>query len=266
MHSFGGGYGRVTGIRGGLGSHIECVVILDNMELYEKLARGMEPVYSGQFSGLPGFKFIAGNYLDFNLALGVIPPYPAAVVEAVNELYLFGVRNFIFITRAYRLSRIRSKPLDHSMPVIVKAAVPLDSVTRRVVAEGVPLLPSKELYLSYLEASSRVEPSGEVPPEAISVTVDSPRLPWSYHELERYIGLRNVATADSVSAPLYALQYNYKINSLSIVIAVRTLGPGMKTLDTDVERAINIEGEEIDIANKAFLAAVEALKIFKNRS
>jgi len=237
MHK-GVGYGRVTGIRS-YSMMATSALLIDSPELYERIVSAMGEYVGGQYSGYPGFKFTAGSYMDFNLLVGTIPPYPEAVVEAVSELYMMGVRNIAVVSRGLVLGRRSGEPpvKEEDIVFVAIAAVPLDGVATKVAPLGVPLLPSDVMLRYFLNVISEraIESRGSESMEigrklkvmkSITVTLRSPRMPWSYSEVEQYLGMRGVKLVDSVTAPLYALQYYYgKLKTLSLIVAVRSLIP-----------------------------------------
>ncbi len=249
------GVGVVTGIQGSPG--VDSAIIVDNSSLYEAMMKGMTGIHGGEYKGLPGFRFIVGRQFDYDVVLGVVPPYPEAVVEAVSELYVLGVRSVIVVARGYRLVK---KGIEPGTAVLVRASVPLDGVSSRIAPEGVPLLAS-----GHLAAVFRSVAEVQAYPLALSVgttvTLPSPRLPWSYHAVEKYIGVKGVVAVDSVSAALYSLQYYYpRLEALAVLAVYRGLSSTYRPVEHSVDHLQRIEEEELDLQNRIYLLAVEALK------
>lgn len=267
-------YGRVTGIKS-YHTLASSAVLVDSVEVYERVEKTIEVVMGGRYTGYPGFRFVAGRYLDHPVIVGTIPPYPEAVVEVVSELYMMGVRNFVMLTRGYRLGKlpVESRSREEDSIFIAVAAVPLDGVSERVAAPGLPLMPSEALLKHFINAAKGevegIESGGSETPvirgletlKGVTVTLKSPRMPWSYQEVEPYLGMRGVRLADSVTAPLYALQYYYsRVRALSLIIALKNLTPAAKPVEYDYEQARRVQVKEAEIMSRALIAVVEALK------
>ena len=247
-------YGEVTGIKGSFS--VDSAILVDDMDMYNYVKRGFESLFAGEYRGLPGFAFSMGRQMDLDFVLGVIPPYPQAVVEAISELYVFGVRNVVLLSRGYRIS----KKVDASTTLVVQASIPLDSFTRRMVPEGLPLLASQRL-VSTIKTLYDTRFTGFKHAIGTSVTLDSPRSPGSYSEVEEYIGLRGVYGVDSVSSALYALQYRYSnLDALAILTMARTLSPTHSTLESSVEEHAKLKAKEEEILSKLYIIAIELLK------
>ncbi len=194
---------------------------------------------------------------DANVLLGLIPPYPQAVAEAAIELYLMGIKNFIAITRGARLGK-RGEGEDRV--VAAKAAIPLDGVSSRIAPEGTPLLASAELLRAIVTYAELGGLRGRMV-SGITVTLPSIRSQWSYEAAEEYVGMRDVWTVDSVTAPLYALQYPYvKMNALSIVVAEKSLSPHPRPIETDMRSVERHAEREIDLISTVLIASIEAIK------
>jgi len=249
------GVGVATGIQGSPG--VDSAVLVDNVALYEAMMKGMTGIHGGEYRGLPGFRFVVGKQFDFDMVLGLIPPYPEAVAEAVSELYVLGVRSVVVVARGYRLVK---RGIEPGTAVLVRASVPLDAVSTRMAPEGVPLMAS-----GHLAAVFRSVAEVQAYPMALtvgtSVTLPSPRLPWSYHAVERYIGVKGIVSVDSVSAPLYSLQYYYpRLEALAVLAVYRGMSSTFRPVEHSVDQLQRIEEEELDLQNRIYLLAVEALK------
>ncbi len=249
------GVGVATGIHGSPG--VDSAIIVDNVSLYEAMMKGMTGIHGGEYRGLPGFRFIVGKQFDYDIVLGLVPPYPEAIVEAVSELYVLGVRSIIVVARGYRLIK---KGIEPGTAVLVRASVPLDGVSTRIAPEGVPLLAS-----GHLAAVFRSVAEVQAYPLALtvgtSVTLPSPRLPWSYHAVERYIGVKGVIAVDSVSSALYALQYHYpRLEALTVLAVYRSMSGAYRPVEYSADQLQRIEEEELDLQNRIYLLAVESLK------
>lgn len=249
------GVGVATGIHGSPG--VDSAVLVDNVQLYEAMMKGMTGIHGGEYRGLPGFRFVVGRQFDYDLMLGLIPPYPGAVVEAVSELYVLGVRSVILIARGYRLVK---KGIEPGTAVLVRASVPLDGVSRRIAPEGVPLLASGHLAAIF-RSVAEVQAYPLTLVVGTSVTLPSPRLPWSYHAVEQYIGVKGVVSVDSVSAALYSMQYYYpRLEALVILAVYRGLSGTYRPVEHSIDQMQRVEEEELDLQNRIYLLAVEALK------
>ncbi|MEB3860162.1 MAG: hypothetical protein LRS43_03005, partial [Desulfurococcales archaeon] len=113
------GIGQATGLQ--WSGNISDAIVLDNSEVYDNVKKGMERIH-GEYLGLPGFRVLSGRQLDMDLLIVQIPPYPQSIVEAVTELYLFGIRRVISVTRGYRLG----SNVESNMVILAEAAVPMD--------------------------------------------------------------------------------------------------------------------------------------------
>lgn len=246
-------FGESTGIRGTI--NVDHAIIFDDTDIYEMIRNGLNMAH--EYRGLPGFAFVTGRLFDTNLLIGVIPPYPQAVVEAVSELYVFGVRHVIMVIRGYKA--VRSHGLKEVEPVAVQAAIPLDSFTSKIAPVGVPLLASQEMLGALGGVLERIP--GIKLEYGTSITIDSPRMIEAYSEIEKYIGLKRVYCLDSVSATLYALQYKYeRLKPLVISILTRTLKPRPLPIETDLEEYRKLKSKETEIIRGMMLVAVETLK------
>lgn len=195
------GVGSVTGIYGV--SDVRSAIIVDSSQAFENIKKGVERVTSER-PGLTGFRSIVAKQADVTFILVQIPPYPQAVAEAVTELYLFGARRFILIGRGYRLS----KKLPPRVALVVRGAVGVDNVSRMIAAPGLPLVISwrmEHVFRSVVEL--RFQDFNWV--YANSVTLPSAHLRYLSDEVRVYAGKRGVVAADTLVAPLYALQYDF---------------------------------------------------------
>ncbi len=273
-------YGRATGIKS-YGLIAQSAILVDDVDVYDRVAGAIEPIAGGRYAGLPGFSFTAGRYLDLPIIVGTIPPYPEAVVEAVSELYMMGVRNIVALTRGFRLGKLPGERhvREEDIVFVAVAAVPLDGVTDKIAPPGLPLTPSEALLKQFLSlAGGEVEAieleEGEAPglvkrldiAKGVTVTLRSPRFPWSYSEVEPYLGMRGIRLADSVTAPLYALQYYYsRIRALSLIVALRPLTPASKPVDFDYDQARKFHTKEVEVMTRTLILIVEALKRVEER-
>ncbi|BAN89950.1 hypothetical protein [Aeropyrum camini] len=232
-------------------------VLLDHPDVYLRTVRGASTIYGGEYTGSPGFRFTVARVGEANLLIGLIPPYPQAVAEAVYELFILGIRNVIAITRGARLGR---RGEEGERVVLAKAAIPLDTVSQRIAPPGTPLLASAELLRGLLAYAELGVLKGSVSP-GTTVTMQSLRMGWSYDDAEEYIGLRDVRAADTVTAPLYALQYQFeRLNALSVVVAERPLTPTPRPVETDARALERQDEREADLVSKILIAAVETIK------
>ncbi len=246
------GIGPVTGIHGALAG--ANAVILDSIEAFNGAKRGIERII-GEYEGIPGFRSIVGTQLGLELVVQLVPPYPQAIVEAVSELYSMGVRRVILIHRGYRVRR----GLSQDLVLIARAAVPRDSSSSRLIEPGLPVLASSRL-LGVASNILEVRFADFEYVVGISVTVDHPRLPWSHDEVERYIGVEGVYAVDSLTAPLYSLQYRYpRLEALSLVTLYSQYSSHLSPLEPSAEVYLKSVKQESRMESVLYLAAVEIL-------
>lgn len=246
------GIGPVTGIHGTLtGAN---AVILDSIEAFNGARRGIERIM-GEYEGIPGFRSLVGSQLGLDLVIQLVPPYPQAVVEAVSELYSMGVRRVILIHRGYRVRR----GLSQDLVLIARAAVPLDSSSRRLIRPGLPVLSSSRL-MSVAANILEVRFADFEYIVGMSITVDHPRLPWSHDDVEPYVGIDGVYAVDSLTAPLYSLQYRYpRLEALSLVTLYSQYSGHLSPLEPSAELYLKAIKQESRMESVLYLAAVEIL-------
>ncbi len=246
------GIGQATGLQ--WSGNISDAIILDNSEVYDNVKKGMERIH-GEYLGLPGFRVLSGRQLDMDLLIVQIPPYPQSVVEAVMELYLFGIRRIISVSRGYRLGG----DIEPNAVLLAEAAIPLDSVSEKVAKRGLPLASSRSLLERAREIID-VRFSEFQPYLGFTVTVDSPRLPWIYQEIEDYMGQRDVLGVDTVTAPLYALRYILpRLEALSMIIVQRKIQPQGQAVETDSEGYARLLEREKKMESVLYIVALEIM-------
>ncbi len=246
--------GLATGLHGI--SSVENAIIVDSLDVFKGIKKGLERIHGGEQEGLPGFRSIVGTHLGLHLIITLIPPYPAAIAETLMELFVFGVRRAIVITSGYRLR----KNIDENSILIVQGSVPLDGVSKRIAGEGLPLLASQDL-LTLAKNVIDVRFSNFERYIGFSVTIDSPRLPWAYSDVEEYIGARGVVAVDSIAAPAYALQYMYpRLDVLVLATLNRYFTPSTSPASQTYESYARVLDQEK--RNKSILYLV-ALEMFK---
>lgn len=247
------GIGPVTGVHGAI--TVPNAVIVDSMEAFASSKRSIERVL-GEYEGMPGFKSIVGSQLGLDLIIQLVPQYPQAVVQAVSELYSIGVRRVILLGRGFRVR----KGVGQESVLIAQGAVPLDSSSRRLAEPGLPLLASMNL-LSTASNILEVRFSEFEYLVGLTVTVDHPRLPWVKDDVERYMGVEGVYAVDSLTAPLYALQYRFpRLEAVSLSILYTQYTAPLAPLEPNADVFIRRVKEESRREAILYLAAVEILK------
>jgi len=204
------GVGTVTGLYGVSG--IENAVLVDSPRAFDNIKKGIERV-TGERQGCTGIRSIVGRQSGVGLVLVQVPPYPQAVVDAVSELYIFGIRRVIGLGRAFSLTkRLPSRPV-----LMAKAAVPLDAVSTIVADEGLPLAPSSKMEYTFKTiVELRFTDFNWI--YGYTVTTPSPYIRSLTESVRKLAGKRGVIAIDSMSSALYALQYEYsKLETLSLL-------------------------------------------------
>ncbi|MCE4624812.1 MAG: hypothetical protein F7C35_02975 [Desulfurococcales archaeon] len=247
------GVGTITGLYGVSG--ISKAVLVDSSQAFDNIRKGIERITSER-SGKTGFRSIAGRQADTDVIVVQIPPYPQAVVEAVSELYAFGVRQVVAISGGHRLSR----KMPSRAALVVRGAVPMDDVSRAIAGQ-LPLLPSYRIESVFREMiESRFSDFNWV--YGVTVTVASPHLRHYIEKIRGLTGRRWIAAADSVSAPLYAMQYELPgLEAISLLVmtgatepfAESTIVRSMDEFEADLER---VAREETIL----YMVAIEVLK------
>ena len=252
------GIGPLTGIHGAVIG--DNAIILDSIEAFNSARRSIERTIA-EYEGAPGFRSIVGTQLNLDLTLLLTPPYPQAVVQAVSELYAMGVRRVILLHRGFRVRR----GLGQDAVMIARAAVARDSVSPRIAEEGVPLIASSRL----LQAAANILEVRFADFEYVvgmPVSLDHPRTPWAYEEAKRYFGVEGVYGVDSLTAPLYALQYRYpRLEALSLVILHSQYGQMISPLEPSSEVYLKAVKHESRMESILYLAAVEILNAVRER-
>ncbi len=246
------GVGVVTGLYST--QSFTSAIIVDNGRVFDSVKRSLEEA-SSEREGFPGFRSIVGSYRNSRIALVQAPLYPQAIAEAVSELYVMGARRIIVIGRGYRLSR----KLSPDSIIIAIGAIPRDSVSQRIAPRGVPLLASSNLYSRVKNLATLRFPDLDWS-YGLTVTLDSLRLKWMLGDAEEMVGLRGVIAADSFTAPLYALQYEYSnLETVAIITAFRQYNRVTPLIETPVESYNRLVDRESSTEGILYTVALEAL-------
>jgi len=246
------GLGAVTGLYSTYS--FQSAILIDNKIVYDNVKKSLE-ASSSEREGYTGVRSVVGGYKDLRLALVQIPPYPQAVVEVVSELYLLGARRIILIGRGYRLSR----RLPPDTVLITMGAIPRDAVSQKIAPRGAPLLASQPLYSKVRGIASLRFPDIEWV-QGLTVTLDSLRMKWVLPEAEDLVGTRGVFVADSLVAPLYALQYEYgNLEAVALITAFRQYGGVPTPIESPADAYSKLLDKEAKIQNILYTVALEAL-------
>jgi hypothetical protein len=227
------GVGLTTGLRG---VNVESAILVDSSEVYESVKRAAGASLS-EFSGVPGVSVATGGGLLQKPVLVKVPPYPSIVYEVVHELVVFGARKIVSVSRGYSLR----KSVPSESLILPSAAVSMDMVSQAIVRRGLPLLVSKTLYNILTERIIRKGGAGfsSYYRGKVVVTVDSPRLAAAYlrGEVESFGRYKDVVAMDTVTAPLYALQYIYpSLETASLVYIIGSIDKALDLVEEDIER------------------------------
>jgi len=246
------GVGLVTGLHG---VSPKSAIILDCEEVYNNVRKSLEGAI-GEYVGYPGFRAVAGGH-NQNLLVALVPPFPPAIYDAVTELTIFGVRRIIAVVRGYR---IKSGITEGSV-LLASAAIPLDSVSTRLVPKGLPLTASTRLFSDVRESLVKSNYGDFNYYIGYTVTVDSPKLVSSDPRLTDYIKVKPVMAMDTVAAPLYALQFVYpSIEVLVIEVLQRSLREMSTAFEESLEKYEREEAETHRILSMIALAALEMVR------
>jgi len=246
------GLGAVTGLYSTYS--FQSAILIDNKIVYDNVKKSLE-ASSSEREGYTGVRSVVGGYKDLRLALVQIPPYPQAVVEVVSELYLLGARRIILIGRGYRLSR----RLPPDTVLITMGAIPRDAVSQKIAPRGAPLLASQPLYSKVRGIASLRFPDIEWV-QGLTVTLDSLRMKWVLPEAEDLVGTRGVFVADSLVAPLYALQYEYgNLEAVALITAFRQYSRVPTPIESPADAYSKLLDKEAKIQNILYTVALEAL-------
>ncbi len=248
------GVGIVTGLYGVSG--ITNAIIVDNPKTFDNVKKGIERI-TGEKEGSTGFRSIAGRQANLDFILVQIPPYPQAVVEAVTELYIFGVRRIIMIASAYRFA----KKIPPRSVLVARGAVGLDGISEKIAGLNFPLIASPRLeHIFKSFAEMRFSDFSWI--YAHTATLPSTRIRQFSGLVREIAGKRDLIAIDSVTAPLYALQYELsRLEALALLtlseqadqFLTSTIVSGMDVLDDMQER---ISRQETIL----YMVALEVLK------
>ncbi len=253
------GVGAVTGLYGV--SKISNAILIDSVEVFNNIKRGIEKIISER-EGITGFRAIAGRQSDVDLIVVQIPPYPQAVAEAVSELYMFGVRNVILISRGYRLS----KKVPISSVLVANGAIGREALSIRISGEGLPLLASQRMASGFKNLVE-IRFSDFKWIYGFTVSVPSPRIRWIAGELKDLLGKRGVYAVDSMTATLYALQYEFqKLEALSLLTLSRAYTHPVTSIMPSFDELASLREKEVRLESVLYMAAVELFKQLERRS
>ncbi len=253
------GIGTVTGLYGV--SNINNAILVDSEEVFGNIKRGIEKIISEK-EGLSGFRAIAGKQSDIDLIIVQIPPYPQAVAEAVSELYVFGVRNIIMISQGYRLSKKISIP----SVLVAQGAIARDYLSSKIAGEGLPLLASQRLATGFKNLVE-IRFSDFQWVYGFTVSLASPRIKWVSGELKDLAGKRGVYAVDSMTAMLYALQYEFqRLETLSLLILSRSYTYTGSTMFQSYDEFSSLREKEVRYGSVLYMAAVELFRQLERRA
>ncbi len=247
------GIGTITGLYGI--SDITNAVIVDSQSVFESIRRGAEKITSVR-EGATGFRSVAVRQGDVDFVVVQIPPYPAAMVEAVSELYYFGIRNIVSISRGYRFSK--KVPLNSVL--IAAGGIGRDSLSSEIAGVGVPLLASQRL-IGLFKSIVEQRFSDFEWAFGFTVSVESPRIRWCMQKLRELAGKRGVYAVDTVTATLYALQYEYQnLEALSLLTLSRHFSFSESMIISSLDEHQTLEERETREESILYLATVEFFK------
>jgi hypothetical protein len=247
------GVGSITGLYGVYG--VQNAVILDSGQAFDNIKKGLERVTSEK-SGLYGIRSIAGKQGGMPLIVVNVPPYPQAIVEAVSELYMFGVRRIIGIGRGFRLvGRLPARAV-----LVARGAVGMDGISESI-AGGLPLIVSSKLE-SIFRSVAEIRFSDFNWVYGFTLTVPSPYMRSLVEKVRSLAGKRAVVAVDSYTAALYAMQYEYPhLEALGLIVLPGQYekimeGTIMKSIDEMEQlRSVIARSETI-----LYMVAIEILK------
>jgi len=246
------GVGTITGLRTVF--QLDSAIIMDSARVFDYVKKSLESPQQEK-SGAPGFRAVAGDFMGKKIALVQVPPYPQAAVEAATELYLLGARKIIIVARAYRLTR----RVPQNAVLIVNGAVGADSVSWRIVRQGVPLLAAAPLLAKARNIIEVRFPDVEWH-TGFTVTVDSPRLKYTVADAEEYSGYKGVAAVESLVAPVYALQYEYSnLEVMALATLARQFSRVPQTIEPSEDTASRLAEREARTASLLVTMALEIL-------
>ncbi len=246
------GVGAVTGLYSAY--TVSSAILIDNPTVFDGVKRSLEGATSER-QGYPGFRSVVGTFRGSRIALVQVPPYPQAVVEATGELYVLGARRVVLVARGYRLSRrVASQAV-----LIAQGAVPRDSMSPRIVKEGVPLLAGQQM-LSKLRKITEMRFPDVSWVTGLTVTVDSVRTKWTLPMAEDLIGVRGVHGVDTMVAPLYAMQYEYSnLEAVAMITLYRQYSRIAPPLESPADAYSKLLEKEARAESILYTVALELL-------
>jgi len=248
------GIGTITGLYGL--NNIKNAVIVDSPKAFDNIKKGIERVTSER-EGITGVRSIVGRQSGVDFVLVQIPPYPEAIVDVVSELYMFGVRKIITLGRAYSLEkRMPARPV-----LVARAAVPLDNVSNTLAESGLPLIPSTRIeYIFRSVAELRFSDFNWV--YGYTITVPTFYARTLMERVRRLAGKRGVVAVDTVSAPLYAMHYEYThLETLSLLVIAGHID---QVATTSIVRSVDDMSNTVEkIGREETILYMVAVEIFK---
>ncbi len=246
------GVGVVTGLHG---VSPKTALILDCEEVYNNIRKSLEGAF-GEYVGYPGFRAAVGGHGQ-SILVSLVPPFPPAIYDAVTELTIFGVRKIIAVVRGYR---VKSGVTEGSV-LLVSAAVPLDSVSTKLVPKGLPLTASPKLFSRARENLVTANYGDFNYYIGYTVTVDSPKLATFDSRIADYMKVRPIMAMDTIAAPLYSLQFVYpSIEVLVVEVLQRSLKEMSTAFEESLEKYEREEAETHRILSMVALAMLEMVK------
>ncbi len=247
------GVGLVTGLHG---VSPRAALIFDCEEVYNNIKKSLEGAF-GEYIGYPGFKATVGGK-EQSILIATVPPFPSAVYEAVTELTIFGVRTILAVMRAYR---IKSGIAEGSV-LLTSASIPLDSVSSRLVPNGVPLIASTKLFNRVKENLVTANYGDFNYYIGYTISVDSPKLATLESEkVQEYTKIKPVVAIDTVASPLYALQFLYPSLEVMIVeVLQRSVREFSTAFEESLEKYEKDEAETHRILSMIALALLEMVR------
>ncbi|MCE4621263.1 MAG: hypothetical protein F7B95_02330 [Desulfurococcales archaeon] len=246
------GVGVATGLHGITAKH---ALILDSEEAFNNIKRTLEGALS-EFTGYPGFKITAGRTHGQNVLLVLVPPFPAAVYETVSELVMFGVRRIVAVIDGFKSRR----GIAEDSVLIASAAVPRDSISRRISLNELPLTASVNMVLRVKEAL--VSPSyGDFNYYiGFTLTVDTPRIAASDSETAEYLKVKQIIGVDTITAPLYAFQFLYpSLEALSVIVLNRNIHDASVAFEETLDKYERVKSRSSRMITMIALALLKEL-------
>jgi len=247
------GVGLITGLHG---ISPKMALIFDCEEVYNNIKKSLGGTF-GEYIGYPGFKATTGGK-NQNVLIATVPPFPPAIYEVITELTIFGVRTILAVMRGYR---IKSGITEGSV-LLVSASIPLDSVSNKLVPQGVPLVASTKLFNKVKENLVTTNYGDFNYYIGYTISVDSPKLAaLDYKRIQEYTKIKPLIAMDTIASPLYALQFLYP--SLEVVV-VEVLQRSIREFSTAFEESLEkYEKKEAEAHRMLSMIALALLEMIK---